>query len=377
MHMEKRIILHIDMDAFFAAVEERDKPRLAGLPIVVGADPKDGHGRGVVATANYKAREYGIRSAMPISEAWRRSEAAAAEGKPRAVFLLGRHRRYEEVSGSIMEYLGTIGGTLEPASIDEAYLEIKTQNSKLKTSNEKSLWKEAEKKAREIKTHILKTEKLTCSIGIGPNKLVAKIVSGFRKPDGLTVVRPEEIGVFLNPLPIREIPGIGPKSGGELERLGVRTIRELREIPKEKLIEMFGKLGFLMYERARGIDQSLVVSDYETKSVGEQETYDEDTIDPKFLLGRLKTISAAVAARAQEKNFAFRTVSITVRFEDFETKARSLTFTNPAEGVRPLEIGALKLFLPFLDRRENPRKKRIRLLGVRVEKLSTVAKALF
>ncbi len=204
--MEGRIVLHVDMDAFFAAVEERDKPWLAGLPIVVGSDPKEGHGRGVVATSNYKARVYGIRSAMPITEAWRRSEAAGQEGKPKVIFLLGRHHRYREVSHSIMEYLGTLGGVLEPASIDEAYLELQVTSDM--RQGEKDRWKEAEELAREIKKHILETEKLTCSVGIGPNKLIAKIASGFKKPDGLTVIHPGDIQKFLDPLPVREIPDL-------------------------------------------------------------------------------------------------------------------------------------------------------------------------
>lgn len=379
-----RIVLHIDMDAFFAAVEERDKPRLKGQPIVVGADPKGGQGRGVVSTANYKAREYGIHSAQPISIAWRLSEEAARKGKPRAVFLEPDFRNYSETSKAIMDYLRTKGETLEQASIDEAYLEIKTDNlsseggssygGQLTTDNKENFWKRIEEKAKEIKREILKNQKLTCSVGIGPNKLIAKIAAGRHKPDGLTIVKPDEIQKFLDPLPVREIPGIGPKSQEILLRQGVRTIEDLRKLSEEKLKNLFGKWGLDMYKKAQGIDESLVTAEYETKSIGEQETYDTDTLDSNFLVGRIKALAQSVFKTVQREGFLFKTVSITVRFEDFETKTRAHTFSEPVADIKALEHQALQLFLPFLDQRENPRKKLIRLLGVRVEKLSLSVK---
>ncbi len=362
--MSERIVLHLDMDAFFAAIEERDKPRLKGLPIVVGADPKGGAGRGVVSTANYKAREYGIKSALPISEAWRRSEEAARQGKPRAVFLGGSFSRYREVSREIMDYLRTQAAVVEEASIDEAYIE------KSKFKNQNATWEEAEELAKKIKKHIWETQKLAGSIGIGPNKLIAKIASGFKKPDGLTVVRREEVQAFLDPLTVREIPGIGPKSGEILAKLGVRTIRDLRGLSREKLRELFGKWGEEMYEKSRGINESPVVADYEMKSIGEQETFERDTLDPNFLLGRLKEHAVSVHRRLAREQFLFRTVSIVVRFEDFETKTRVHTFRNATDDGKAIESTTLMLFMPFLDSRENPGRKRIRLLGVRVEKLS-------
>ncbi len=367
MMRSERIVLHLDMDAFFASVEERDKPRLRGLPIVVGADPKGGAGRGVVSTANYKAREYGIKSAMPISEAWRKSEIAFQEGKPRAIFLEGSFRRYAEVSEEIMNYLRSLGGTVEQASVDEAYIEL---NPKSEYRNSKhDDWKYAEEKAREIKEHIKKKQGLTCSIGIGPNKLIAKIAAGREKPDGFTIVRSEQVQDFLDPLSAKEIPGIGPKSYEALERHGVKTIRDLRTLSEGKLNELFGKWGSEMFRKARGIDDSPLVEEREAKSIGEQETYERDTLDPNFLVGRLKELSAAVAKRLKSEGFSFRTVSIIVRFADFETKTRAHTIAAPANDVKTIEREALGLFLPFLDKRENPQKKLVRLLGVRVEKL--------
>jgi DNA polymerase IV (DinB-like DNA polymerase) len=358
--------MHLDMDAFFAAVEERDKPWLAGRPIVVGADPKEGQGRGVVATANYKARGYGIRSAMPISQAWRLSEEAAKRGEPRVEFLLGQHRRYSEVSREIMEYLRTQADVVEVASIDEAYLEVKVESDKVNGGYEYAVVK-----AREIKAHILKTQQLTCSIGIGPNKLVAKIAAGMKKPDGLTVVRPDDVQNFLDPLPANVIPGIGPKSKEVLDQHGIHTIRELRSVPEARLIEFFGKWGAGMHERSKGIDESAVVAEYETKSIGEQETFERDTLEAGFLMERLRAMAASVAAGVARGRFSFRTVEITVRFADFETTTRAHTISKPAHDKKTIEIEATQLFLPFLDRRENPRRKLIRLLGVRVSKLST------
>lgn len=374
-----RIVLHLDMDAFFAAVEERDRPRLKGMPIVVGADPKEGYGRGVVSTANYAARKYGIRSALPISTAWRLSEEAAKKGLPRAVFLEPDFKKYSAASNAIMEYLRTLG-KVEQASVDEAYIqleELETLNSKFeilnksKTQNPKNdVWEKAVEKTKAIKDYIKTTQKLTCSIGIGPNKLVAKIAAGMEKPDGLTVVRPEKIQVFLDPLSAREIPGIGPKSGEILEHLNIRTIEQLRKLPKEKLIELFGKWGSDMYAKARGIDDSPVTEEYETKSIGEQETYDTDTLESVFLTRRIKALSESVFKRLGKENFLFRTVSIIVRFSDFETKTRSRTLQKAVRDRKILETTALQLFLPFLDQRENPKKKRVRLLGVRAEKLT-------
>ena len=370
-----RIILHIDMDAFFAAIEERDKPWLKGKPIVVGADPSspagEGKGRGVVSTANYKAREYGIHSAQPISEAWRLSEAAAQKGQPRAEFLTGSYERYSEVSRVIMEYLRTQGDVFEPGGIDEAYLELQSQPT---THNLQQQWKEAEEKAQEIKRYIKRNFKLTCSIGIGPNKLIAKIAAGVKKPDGLTVVKPDEVQEFLDPMPARALPGIGPKSEEVLKRAGIKTVKDIRLRPEAELAELFGKWGHEMWRKAQGIDESPVVEEYEVKSIGEQETFPEDTLDASFLTGRLKTMAQSVERSLKKGGFRFKTVSLIVRFADFETKTRAHTLKSFAQDAKTIEQEALALFLPFLDQRENPKKKFIRLLGVRVdvEKLSTV-----
>lgn len=365
-----RIIFHIDMDAFFAAVEERDKPWLRGKPVVVGADPKaraapgggELHptGRGVVSTANYKARAYGIHSAQPISTAWRLSEKAAREGKPRAYFLGGDFRSYEKASGEIMAILRKRGDKIEPASIDEAYLDVSSVGT----------FDKAEKLARKIKDEIKKKERLTASIGVGPNKLIAKIASGTNKPDGLTIVGPEDVQKFLDPQPVEAIPGIGPKSGRFLQLKGVKTIADLRVVSKWQLVEVFGKWGEEMYEKAHGVDESIVTEEYETKSIGEQETFEKDTLDPGFLIKALQGLARSVFESVRKGKFVFKTVSIMVRFEGFETKTRAHTVKKAVRDYKTFEAEALKLFLPFLDRRENPKKKLIRLIGVRAEHLS-------
>jgi len=365
-----RIIGHLDMDAFFAAVEERDHEWLRGKPIVVGADPKEGRGRGVVSTANYKAREYGIHSALPISKAWELSEAARKKGFEPAVFLRTNFAEYEKTSARIIEIIKIFSNTIEQASIDEAYFDIKFPNSKSQSAN--AAWKEAETIAKKIKAEIKKRERLTCSIGIGPNKLIAKIASDFRKPDGLMIVTEEEKELFLEPMPVRKIPGIGPKTEILLKKIGVVIVRDLKGSAESDLSDLMGKWGRDLYRKIRGIDDSPIEESYEAKSIGEQETFSEDTRDPNALIGKLNEMSERILQRMEREGFSgFRTITITVRFEGFETKTRSHTLPVHQHSLEILRFEAFKLFMPFLDRRENPRNKKIRLVGVRIEKLKS------
>jgi DNA polymerase IV (DinB-like DNA polymerase) len=355
-----RIIGHLDMDAFFAAIEERDHPELKGQPVVVGADPAGGQGRGVVSTANYPARVYGIHSAMPISTAWKLAEAARRRGRPATVFVRGSHRKYGEVSGRIMAILHQYAPVVEEASIDEAYFDLSFTGS----------FEAAAALARQIKAAIVDQERLTGSIGIGPNKMVAKIASDFQKPDGLTLVTEEEAEAFLAPMAVRKIPGIGPKTEQTLARLGIKTVQDLKRFTPEELYERFGKWGPSLYERIRGRHDSPLVTEWEPKSVGEQETFAQDTRDLEFIFSRLWFLCREVCRRFTAGGFhTFRTVVVTVRFSDFETFTRSYTLPQPAESPRTLRFHAMKLLMPFLDRRENPRHKLLRLIGVRVEKL--------
>src|SRR5688572_13138194 len=213
-----RIVAHVDMDAFYAAVEAQRNPALRDRPLVVGADPKEGHGRGVVTAASYAARKYGIRSALPISRAGRLAETARRQGEPEVVFVRGDRALYLEVSSRIMAIIGQGVDAFEGASIDEAYVDLSSLGD----------LERAQEHVRTLKRAILEQEGLTCSIGIGPNKLVAKIASDFRKPDGLTVVRPDEVHGFLDGLPIRVIPGVGPKTEGFLHERGIKVVADLR-----------------------------------------------------------------------------------------------------------------------------------------------------
>src|SRR3989454_2912244 len=324
---DMRIIAHVDMDAFYAAVEERYHPELRGRPVVVGADPKGGKGRGVVTAASYAARKYGIRSALPISRAWRLAEAARRRGEPEAVFVRGDRSLYREVSGRIMTIIAEGADAFEEASIDEAYVDLSSLGE----------MERGEAHARALKNEILEREGLTCSVGIGPNKLVAKIASDVRKPDGLTVVRPDEVQAFLDVLRIRVIPGIGPKTEAFLQGNGIRTVAELRSIELGRLTEWFGKWGEDLYQRARGSSDDLVSNEWERKSVGEQETFEKDTLDPDFILGRARELTSAVFRRFLVEGFqAFRTVTVTVRFAGFVTVSRSQTRKTPITGVEQL-----------------------------------------
>ncbi len=355
-----RIVAHVDMDAFYAAVEERLRPELRGRPLVVGADPRGGAGRGVVTTANYLARRYGIRSAMPIARAWRLAETARRRGEPATVFVRGQPARYAEVSARLMAMLAERADAFEEASIDEAYLDLSSLGS----------FERAAEHARALKREVGEREGLTCSVGIGPNKLVAKIASDADKPDGLTVVPLGAVQAFLDPRPVRVIPGVGPKTELRLSARGIRTVRDLRAVPLLQLVDWFGRWGEDLHDRARGLDPRPVSNVWEPKSVGAQETFETDSRDPAFLVARARALAREVASRLVAQGFsAFRTVVLTVRFEDFATVTRAWTAPAPRSGEEALFQAALRLLLPFLDHRENPQRRRLRLIGVRAERL--------
>jgi DNA polymerase IV (archaeal DinB-like DNA polymerase) len=356
----ERIIGHLDMDAFFASIEERDNPRFKGRPLVVGADPEGGRGRGVVSTANYKAREYGIRSALPISTAWAYAEAARRAGKPEVVFMGGNMEKYAAVSAKVVTVVRAFVSVVEQASVDEVYMDLTTAGS----------FGVAADLVRKIKAEIKTKERLTCSVGVGPNKLVAKIASDMHKPDGLTVVKPEDVERVFDPLPVRAIPGIGPKTEEALRAQGVRFVRDLKKFSREELMERFGKWGGDMYEKARGVDETPVGEFHETKSIGEQDTFPEDTRDSGFIFARFDVLARGVFESFASSGFkTYKTLVVTVRFGDFETKTRSHTLLAPASDLATLRFEGIRMLAPFLDKRENPGTKKIRLIGVRLEKL--------
>mgnify|MGYP001171009249 CR=1 FL=1 len=355
-----RIIAHLDMDAFFAAIEERDTPAFRGVPLVVGADPLGGKGRGVASTSNYPARAYGIHSATPISTAWRLSEEARRAGKPPVTFVSVDMPKYERVSEEVMQIARRFVTRVERASIDEVYGDLSGTAS----------YDEAERICRNLKKAIVSDVRLTASVGIGPNKLIAKIASGWKKPDGLMVVREEDVEAFLSPLSVRAIPGIGPKTEALLREKGIRVVKDLRDVSLQQLTHLLGKRGAALYDKAHGHDDSPVEEYSEPQSIGEQETFESDTLDSHTLFTQLDSLARGAMGRLTLEGFqAFRTVVLTVRFADFETKSRAHTLPVPSNDHGVLKREGIKLLMPFLDRRENPQRKRIRLLGVRLEKL--------
>lgn len=355
-----RIIAHLDMDAFFAAIEERDTPALRGVPLVVGADPLGGRGRGVVSTSNYLARAYGIHSATPISVAWRLSEAARRAGKPAVAFVSVDMPKYARVSDEIMGIVRRFIPIVEQASIDETYGDLSFTES----------YQAAALLSRELKAAIYTAARLTASVGIGPNKLIAKIASGLSKPDGLTVVCEEEAESFLAPLPLRAIPGIGPKTEVLLSQQGLKCVQDMKSLTVSQLDELLGKRGVDLYEKVRGRDITPLEEHEEIKSISEQHTFEADTLDSQRLLRELELLGKGVMDRLQQEGFqSFRTVVLTVRFADFKTTSRAHTLAEPAGDMATLRREILRLLMPFLDRRENPHRQCIRLLGVRVEKL--------
>lgn len=390
-----RIIGHIDMDSFFASVEGRENPQYQGLGIVVGADPKSGIGRGVVSTANYQARKYGIHSAQPISTAWRLAQSALLKKDPKTVFLPVNMSFYEKVSDKIFGIVRKYVPVVEQSSIDEAYLDLSfcfsdhtSRNFMTDASDRFYLsskivergYDSAFELMKKIKKEIKDQEKLTASVGIGPNKLIAKMASASRKPDGLVVVKPDEVEKFLGPLPIGDIPGIGPKSEEFFHSKNIYKVADLKEIPLEQLkswmgppatlrvAKRAGKWGEDIYFKVRGLDDSPVTPQREIKSISEQETFDVDTISAAKLLEKLQKLAERVIERMQRAGIkSYKTVTIVVRFSDFTTKNRAHTLSNMASDFPTLKMESLKLFLPFLDRRENPNLKLIRLIGVGIE----------
>jgi DNA polymerase IV (DinB-like DNA polymerase) len=360
--MKERIILHIDMDYFFAQIEERENPRFKGRPVVVGADPKGGKGRGVVATANYEARKYGIKSGMPISKAWQLC--------PNAIFLPVNIGLYQKVSEEIMEIVKKYSKKYEIVSLDEAYLDLTEYSNILQNIRmfgeqigiEKS-YERAEKLAKKLKKEIFEKEKLTCTVGIGPNKTVAKLAAEKAKPDGLKAVKPEEVEKFLDPLDVDDLPRIGPKTAEKLRKIGINKIFELKKLSKEKLKEMFGKVGERIWERARGIDEEPVSPEEIIKSFGKQITFERDTRDAKLIFGTFEKLINEVYDELIENNFSFRTITVICRYKGFETHTKSKTLKEPSKDFEILKRESKKLLLKFFLKSKKP----IRLIGLRVK----------
>ena len=345
MNKFQRIILHLDMDSFFASVEIREDPGLSGRPVVVGADPREGRGRGVVSTASYEARRFGIHSGMPISRAFILC--------PHAVFIRPHFDQYTNTSARIMEIISSFTDKWEQVSIDEAYLDMTHHET----------YEEAGAVAEDLKQTIKERERLTCSVGIAPTKLVAKIASDFKKPDGLTIVRPLEVEDFLCPLPVGRIPGIGRVTGTELGNLGIQTIGQLAGYDIQALIARFGRWAVQMQELARGLDDGEVRSREGFGSVSRETTFQEDTADTSLLEMTLDLMAKDLIGNLVDEHLVFRTVTVKVRYEDFDTHTRSRTLDTYSRDPGTL----LRIAKSLL--RDLSNEKKIRLIGLRLSSL--------
>jgi DNA polymerase-4 len=330
------------MDAYYASVETRDRPELQGQPVIVGGTPE---GRGVVAAANYVARKYGIHSAMPAARAKRLC--------PLAVFLPPRMEHYSDLSRQIQDIFCRFTPLVESLSLDEAFLDVTGSQSLFGTSIEIG---------RQIKQEISDRLQLVASVGVAPNKFLAKLASDHEKPDGFVVIDPDQVQQFLDPLPVGRLWGVGRVTGQVIERLGVKTIRDLRELPPETLKQHFGEYGSRLWELSRGIDERPVVPDREAKSVSHETTFAEDIDDMEALRSWAIELTEQVARRLRRNNLRGRTVHLKVRFSDFQTITRSTTLTRSTNVTQEIWQAANEM----LSTRLPTGHRAVRLLGVGV-----------
>lgn len=337
--MEKRTIIHVDMDAFFASVEQMDNPKLKGKPIIVSGEGA----RSVVSTCSYEARKYGVHSAMP--------SFVAKQLCPIGIFLPVRHRRYSQVSKEIFNILKSISQIVEPVSIDEAYLDVSFIDiDPLIIVNQ-------------IKREIKKRYGLTLSAGISYNKFLAKIASDWNKPDGLMVITEKMIPEILEPLPVKKVHGIGVKSIKKLNAIGIYTIRQLMRLTEEEMIYYFGKLGIEIYNRIRGIDNRQVSTEREIKSIGRETTFEQDTKDKNYLRKILMEFALDVQNNLKKESLYAKTVSIKLKTEDFKSYTRSKTlkeYIRNADKIINVAFGMLN---------DYSIKKSIRLIGLSVSNI--------
>ena len=340
-----RTILHVDLDAFFAAVEQRDRPELRGRPVIVGGGGGE-DARGVVSAASYEARVFGVHSAMSLREAYRRC--------PDGVFLPVDGRRYQLASRDVMAILRRFTPQVEPISIDEAFLDV---------TGSVALFGDGPAIARQIKHDVRAEVGLTASVGVASTKLVAKIASDLRKPDGLVVVAPGDEAAFLAPLPISRLWGVGEKTAKVLADYSVRTIGDLAALPPDLVVRRFGKHGASLVERARGIDPDPVHEGDPAKSVGHEHTFDVDTSDPETIERTLLGMADGVAGRLRSAGVRASTVTVKIRDSSFRTITRQRTLAEPTDMTEPIFRAALELARPEV------RGIRVRLLGVTASNL--------
>ncbi|MBW2609027.1 MAG: DNA polymerase IV [Deltaproteobacteria bacterium] len=342
-----RIIFHIDMDAFYASIEQSDNPTLRGRPVVVGGTSN----RGVVSAASYEARRYGVRSAMPIFQARQKC--------PDAIFLSVRMERYKEVSRHIMNILESFSPLIEQVSIDEAYIDLTGTDRLLEAPEEVALM---------LKQRIKEETSLTCSIGIAPNKFLAKISSDMNKPDGLTIISVDDVPRFIDDLPIEKVPGVGGKTVQILHDIGVSNLVDIKRLEDRLLIKKTGKFGKRLIQLSRGIDESPVAPYTESKSISSEDTFTADTNDMTILKEQLLVQAEIVGRRLREKGFKGTTVTLKMKRADFKQMTRSVTLDEPTYSSQSIYEHGLKL-LETIDT-----SNKYRLIGIGVSNLATTDK---
>lgn len=340
-----RKIIHIDMDAFYASVEQRDFPEYRGKPVVVGGSPE---GRGVVAAASYEVRKFGVHSAMPAARAIRLC--------PKAIFVKPRFEVYREVSEQIRDIFFQFTDLVEPLSLDEAYLDVTENHINLPS---------ATLIAKEIRKRIKEKTKLNASAGVSFNKFLAKVASDINKPNGMTVITPEKAEAFLEELPIGEFYGIGSATEEKMKSLGIYTGKDLKEWEEIDLVERFGKTGRYYYRIVRGIDHREVRTHRIRKSIGKERTFSEDVEDLNWIHNFLDELAEKVSASMKKKQAAGKTVTLKVRYADFETLTRSTSFSHYIDEAKDIAETAKLL----LEQTEVGNRK-VRLLGITLSNLN-------
>ena len=347
--MSESTILHVDMDAFYASVSIKDNPKLQGKPVVVGAGV-----RGVVLSANYEARKFGIRAAMPVGRAQRLA--------PTAIFIPPDHTRYHQVSEHVMKIFRDVSPHVEPISLDEAFIDVTGAKRLLGSGREIAMM---------IRAKVEKEQGITCSVGIAHNKFIAKLASQHCKPNGLLEIATDQILTFLHPLPANAIWGVGPKTNEQLEKLGLRTVGEIANTSLSTLIRALGEAaGSSLYELAWGRDYREVISYEPEKSISAAETFESDIDDPEEILREFLRLCEKATLRMRDAGYCAKTISIKVRFADFKTITRSKKMDQPISGTKESFEVAKQLYLSLkLDR------VRIRLVGVSLEGLTPADEA--
>ncbi len=359
----ERVIIHVDMDYFYAAIEEREDPSLKGKAVVVCMYSNRGESGGAVSTSNYVARKAGIRSAMPCK--------LAKSKKPDAIFLPVRKPFYEEVSANVMEILKKNSDSyeaFEKISIDEAFLDI--------TESCKGDYELAKEISLRIKEEVKSQERITCSVGIGPNKLIAKMASSFQKPDGITVIKPEEVHGFLKPMPVKKLWGIGKVTEDKLSEMGIMNIEDLAIYDSMELISVFGKnKGTWLKQAASGVDETPVKERTATDQIGRMASLKHDSRNENMIFSLLDELMDDVIGKVKARKVSFRSLTVTVIFSNFKTSTKSKTLNHVVSDRDILSENAKELMSQFLEESE----MNFRRIGVRVDNLqgNTGQKSLF